>query len=327
MREEKIYIDSPPAFLGRSAAVTWQPAERHLVSFHSGHPFSLAAERLGRQAQATGWFDTVTILHPAADHPAIHAFASQHADFARRNPRGYGYWRWKPLLVQAMLASLPEGAHLYYMDAGCELSSTGAERFAALDRELSARGILCFEIDFREHGWCKREAAEAVLGAWNESLMNSRQIQATWFGLHNTVAVREHIGEWASWATQGELITDAHSPERQHPLFCGHRHDQALWSLVLKKRGIVPMPQEDCFERWLYVPDSWVLLAPVHGLRSRGSRSRIDAIGASSSRQGCLANLRSPSLRFRGRLAASRLRSRTVGWLSTIRSRLYGAWR
>lgn len=327
MGKEKIYIDSPPAFMSRPSAATWLPAERHLVSFHSGHPFSLAAERLGRQARATGWFDTVTILHPAADHPAMSAFASQQAEFARSHPRGYGYWRWKPLLVQAMLSALPEGAHLYYLDAGCELSSIGAERFAALDRELSARGVLCFEIDFPELGWCKREAAEAIIGHWQDPVMASRQIQATWFGLRNSASVREQIAEWASWATEGELITDAHVPERQHALFRGHRHDQALWSLVLKKRGIVPMPQEDCFERWLYVPNSWVLLAPVHGLRSRGSRSRIDAIAATSSRESCVANLESPSVQFTSRLAASRLQARTVGWLSRIRSRLYAAWR
>ncbi|MEF8755266.1 MAG: hypothetical protein V5B60_15300 [Accumulibacter sp.] len=327
MRTEKIYIDSPPEFMSQPSAATWLPVERHLVSFHSGPPFSLAADRLGRQARATGWFDSVTILHPTADHPAMHAFASQLAEFAGRHPRGYGYWRWKPLLVQAVLSSLPEGAHLYYLDAGCELSSIGGERFMALDRELGARGVLCFEIDFPEHGWCKREAAEAILGRWHESVMSSRQIQATWFGLRNSAAVREHIAEWASWAIEGELITDAHAPERQHPLFCGHRHDQALWSLTLKKRGVVPMPQEDCFERWLYVPDSWVLLAPVHGLRSRGSRSRIDVIGADSSRECCLANLASPSLKFRSRLAASRLRARAVGWLSRIRSRIHAAWR
>jgi hypothetical protein len=84
----------------------------------------------------------------------------------------------------------------------------------------------------------------------------------------------------------------------------------------------VPLPQEDCFEKWLYVRDSWVLLAPVHGLRSRGAGSSIDRIVAGSTEQGCLDNLRAPSARLRRRLAFSRLQTRTIGMLSRLRSRM-----
>lgn len=322
----KIYLDSPPAVLDQPLDVPVPPTKRHLVTFHSGYPFSLAADRLANQARATGWFDTVEIVHPGASNPAMQTFATEHGDFVRNNPRGYGYWRWKPLLVQSLLASLPEGEHLYYMDAGCEISHFGSPRFSALDQELAERGILCFEIDFPEFGWCKREAAEAILGSWNDALMATRQIQATWFGLCNTAQVRECIAEWASWAIHGELITDVIAKERQHPDFHGHRHDQALWSLVLKKRGIQPMPQEDCFERWLYVPDSWALLAPIHGLRSRGRRSRIDRIAGRSSPQDCLANLRSPSLIFKGRLAVSRARILAIASLNQLRTSVRAAF-
>jgi hypothetical protein len=322
----KIYLDAPPLVLNPSAPMPLPDAQRHLITFHSGHPFSQAAERLALQAQAAGWFASVEVLHPDCGHPVMLAFESVYGEFARCNPRGYGYWRWKPLLVQAVLTSLPEGAHLYYMDAGCELSVLGSSRFAALDHELAGRGILCFEIDLPEHGWCKREATEAVLGAWQDQVMESRQIQATWFGLRNTARTREIIAEWAAWATQGNLITDEHIPAQQHPNFRAHRHDQALWSLILKKHGIRPMPQEDCFERWLYVRNSWVLLAPVHGLRSRGNRSRIDGIVIDSNKEECLKNLRLPSIMFKRRSASLRLQARTVGWLSHLRLRLCAAF-
>lgn len=295
------------------------------MTFHSGYPYSLAAERLARQARTTGWFKNVDVFHPGSPHAAMQAFVANHGEFVRRNPRGYGCWRWKPLLVQAMLASLPEGDHLYYMDAGCELSVIGSARFAALDHELACRGILCFEIAFPELGWCKREAVDAIFGNWDDVATRSRQIQSTWFGLRNIASMRERIVEWVAWATQGDLITDSCDSEYQHPLFQDHRHDQALWSLMLKKHGIQPMPQEDCFERWLYVRDSWVLLAPVHGLRSRGNRSRIEGIVAASSEKGCLRNLSTPSMPFRGRLAFSRIGMLAVGIFGRLRANLRAA--
>lgn len=318
----KIYLDSPPAGLGQSARASGPGPLRYLMTFHSGHPFSLAAVRLERQARATGWFNRIEIFHPGMRHPAMFAFLAKHDDFVRRHSRGWGYWRWKPLLIKALLESLPEGAHLYYVDAGCELSRLGWGRFAALDDELTGRGVLCFENAFPEAGWCKREAVDAIVGGWNEAVMSSRQIQATWFGLRNVATVRDWIAQWAFWAAQDALITDWHDPSRQHREFQEHRHDQALWSLVLKKNGVEPLPQEDCFEKWLYVRDSWVLLAPVHGLRSRGARSLIDGIVAASTGQGCLDNLRAPSTRLKRRLAFSRLQTRTIGTLSRLRSRV-----
>lgn len=323
----KIYLDSPPGALGQPARASRPGALRYLMTFHSGDPYSLAARRLERQARATGWFNRVETIHPEVKHPAMRAFLAQHGDFVRRHSRGYGYWRWKPLLTKAVLESLPEGAHLYYVDAGCELSRLGAARFAALDEELAQRGVLCFENAFREAGWCKREAVDAILGGWNEAAMSARQIQATWFGLRNVAAVREWIAQWAFWASCDALITDWHDPSRQHFRFQEHRHDQALWSLVLKKNGVEPLPQEDCFEKWLYVRDSWVLLAPVHGVRSRGARSLIDGIAAASTEQGCLDNLRAPSPRLKRRLAFSRLQARTVGALSRLRSRVRAEFR
>jgi hypothetical protein len=322
MSNVKIYLDSPPPELGLTSPELLPSIGRHLMTFHSGHAYSLAAERLARQAKTTGWFASVDIFHPASEHAAMQAFNANHGEFVSRNPRGYGCWRWKPLLVQAMLAALPENDHLYYMDAGCELSVLGSARFAALDRELAVRGVLCFEIGFAELGWCKHESVDAIFGGWNDAAMASRQIQATWFGLRNTASVRKRIAEWAQWAVRGELITDSYDPRRQHPSFQNHRHDQALWSLVLKKHGIRPLPQEDCFERWLYVRDSWVLLSPVHGLRSRGGRSRIDGIASSSSEDGCRNNLRSPSTRFKGRLATSHIRAEAFDLLRRLRARM-----
>lgn len=314
----KIYLDSPPPVLGRPAIAPRPDTPRHLITFHSGFPYSLAAERLERQARATGWFTGIDVFHPGVNHPAMLAFVADHGEFVRRNSRGYGYWRWKPLLVKAMLESLPEGAHLYYVDAGCELSRFGSVRFAALDHELAARGVLCFTTEFLDAGWCKREAVEAVFGAWNETVMSSRQIQGTWFGLRNVASVRDCIAEWSALAIQGELITDSYDPSRQHPEFLEHRHDQALWSLVLKKNGIQPLPQEDCFEKWLYVRNSWVLLVPVHGLRSRGGRSWINAIVAASTEKSCLNNLRAPSMLLRVQFTLSRFRKRTIDTVSRM---------
>jgi hypothetical protein len=152
--------------------------------------------------------------------------------------------------------------------------------------------------------------------------MNSRQYQSTWLGFCNTQQVREAVAEWVHWCSRDELLTDELNVTAQHPQFREHRHDQALLSLVLKRRGYVALPQEDCFDRALYVIDSWVLLAPVHGLRSTRRRSYLDTLVKQSSPERCRRNMTTPSSAFLLRVEARQIRLLLRGFAATIAWRL-----
>lgn len=71
-------------------------------------------ERIGREARATGVFDSVRLYTPA-DLPE--PFASYTRDY----PRGGGYWLWKPFVIVSELDRAAEGDIVVYADAGCTL--------------------------------------------------------------------------------------------------------------------------------------------------------------------------------------------------------------
>lgn len=294
-----INLKYPPQPWMRKRSVTKRPL-RYLITFYSGKPLKAAADRFMAQAVRVGWFDQVDIFFPDADSPLMRKFAEIHGEYVRNNPRGYGYWIWKSYLVDEILSGLPLGSHLYYMDIGCELSAFGEGRFNFLDDYVDRHGVLFFQMPFLEKAWNKMETALAILGHWDHQTMDTGQIQATWFALKKSDDSMSLVTEWRRWCLKdgGYYLTDSCDPDLQHAAFIGHRHDQAILSLIVKRRGYSLFTCEDRFDKALYVPNSWVLLAPVHGLRSRGAHSYINRIMPLSTEEHCLANLDRPSAVF-----------------------------
>lgn len=52
-------------------------------------------------------------------------FWPKHSRFINSNPRGYGYWLWKPYIILKQLELLNDGDILFYADCGCELNIRG----------------------------------------------------------------------------------------------------------------------------------------------------------------------------------------------------------
>ena len=91
-------------------------------------------------------------------------------------PRGGGYWVWKPLIVREALCGLEDGDVLLYCDAGCTLhgGELAANEFAHKVRALhEGAPIDCFQLTGRtidgkrvtNGAWCTADAAMHVLGA------------------------------------------------------------------------------------------------------------------------------------------------------------------
>ena len=60
-------------------------------------------------------------------------FVKDHGEFIRNNPRGYGYWIWKPYIILKVLNQLDNGDILVYGDAGCEMKGTREECLQIFD--------------------------------------------------------------------------------------------------------------------------------------------------------------------------------------------------
>ena len=197
------------------------------------------------------------------------------------------------MLVKNVLASLPEGAHLYYIDSGCEISPLGEERFNQLDQILDQQAGLFFQIPFVE-----KEFSKPSLLAEFPTLADTLQVQATWFGIQVSAQGRALIDEWLTLCWEWDfarLKNDAAAPAS------AHRQDQSVLSCLLKSRyrELSLFPWEDFFAPWLYCKNSEILLAPIHALRTRGDRSSLASLVSRSTKLACEASKRQgPVIRF-----------------------------
>ncbi len=250
--------------------------ERYLITAGlGGSRYADAANRLASQARATGWFDLIFTVDGQTDVLGSIALLEEIAPLAKKYPKGAGLWAWKPALVLRAMQLAPLNTHIYYIDAGCEISPLGVKRFEQLDEYLFDRSALLFHLPFLENEWTKPEMLECFPAA-----NGTTQIQATWFGLKNDAIGRNIAEFWYEYSRVNEFQFLKDPPaEKLYPAK-EHRHDQSLLSCIIKThfKNITILPWEDVFAPWLYHRYSEILFAPVHALRNRSGISILNPI-------------------------------------------------
>ncbi len=155
-------------------------------------------------------------------------------------PRGAGYWAWKPrIILDAMSHGVP-GDWILYMDVG---------RWPRiLSRKLDPLFEWCesHDQDFlpgtrvRDLGsslaWTKRHCA-AHFGYGPAELESFQQVNASWSLWKHSERSRDFLTAWSELLTQPHLVDDSPSPEPEWPGFIEHRHDQSVLTCLLKREG------------------------------------------------------------------------------------------
>lgn len=165
--------------------------------------------------------------------------------------RGYGYWRWKSYLVEKTFNTLSDGDILVYADAGCNFNSKGINRLQEYFQMVqnSQSGILVFSGKYPEYKYCKSDTAAFFNVLQIEKIMNSYQIWAGGFILMKNEASKNFIHQWNNICINNfDLITDKSSQIPNHSDFIEHRHDQAIFSLLVKKMNAIILPPEELFK-------------------------------------------------------------------------------
>jgi hypothetical protein len=152
-------------------------------------------------------------------------------------PRGAGYWLWKPWAIVDQLAQLDEGDVVLWVDAAAHFTGpvtriTDVIEHHELDVWLMGHG-------FRESQYTKRDAF-VLLDMDRPDVAASPQRFASCIGVRNTAAGRSLAAEYLAAATDRRVISD--DPNtcglENHGDFIDHRHDQSILSLLTKERGI-----------------------------------------------------------------------------------------
>ena len=205
-----------------------RPVDARFVTFADAK-YAATLRRI--ECQARRVFRTV---HAYSEGDLEGEFQNSHASFVRDNPRGYGYWIWKPYVVRKAMRAAREGEVVVYADAGCTIGSRTRLRELVAATSAETDGLVAFFVperyDPRESRWTKREVLR-VFGVENDD--SSRQIMATAFLIKNTARNRAFVDEWYHLCSRYGLVDDTLS-EEQRPEFSEHRHDQSLFSMLIK---------------------------------------------------------------------------------------------
>lgn len=149
-------------------------AEKNVFLTFSGGKLRGIESRVGSEAYSCGVFSAVLAWNESVltEHAP---FWSRHGDFVTRNSRGFGYWLWKPYLIQEVLGKMHPSDVLVYADSGSTVNCGSAAARRRLDEYLamvraSPYGLLAMQMPgSREAIWTKADVSVA-LGATQDQL-------------------------------------------------------------------------------------------------------------------------------------------------------------
>lgn len=174
-------------------------------------------------------------------------------------PRGLGFWAWKPYIIGKNMKSLSDGDVLIYSDAGVEFINNVNHIIDRMGHEKPQDDIWLFGNNWEHAHWCKRDVIEAVWpdGYRDELYANAernpdatffdtswsrfgKQVQASVIFFRVSDYSRAFVKEWLDWCLfeGGRLIDDSPSRLPNHPEFQEHRHDQAILTTMAYREGI-----------------------------------------------------------------------------------------
>jgi hypothetical protein len=220
----------------------------HLITFGGGNfEYRRSARRLALQAESSGLFKTVTKVTDKSFRSYCSIAWQQHQDFMLNSDKGFGYWLWKPIIMQQRLSEIPPNDVLFYLDAGCELNLLSkkprdriqyyfelARQHGSLAmqlREISEKGIIPTE---------SRYSKGALISALRPSAktLSQNQLMATMMMFLKNDRNQEFLQRWLEVAVSRNyaLLTDDINQANKDD-FIAHRHDQSIFSILYKEMG------------------------------------------------------------------------------------------
>lgn len=216
----------------------------HLITY-GDDKYTQAKVRLCTQAQATGWFDTIT---PYGPDDLDSEFKTQFNTILQQS-RGGGYWIWKPYIIKKHLGKINDGDILIYLDAGCSINPSGKPRFNEYIEMLNRRdeGCISFQMDHVEKLWTTKEIFKYFDVDHNGAIANSGQIMATVQIIKKNPNSIKLINLWNETIYTNSLLFTNYYNRKQELYFRENRHDQSIFSVLRKIHKSIMLNDETYF--------------------------------------------------------------------------------
>jgi len=207
-----------------------------LITFGAGgQQYKDALTRLVNQALSIGNFDEIKAFTDT-DLQSDQNFWNKHSEFIQKNPRGYGYWLWKPYLIKKTMKRMNDGDTLIYLDCGCEIDVRKKDLMKQYFEYSKTQNII-IEPNCLEFDWTKMDLV-LKLGMLDNKYLYSPQHQAGAILFYVNDTTRKLVDEWYELGCDYHLIDDSPSMSPNLPGFQEHRHDQSIFSLLTKKYAL-----------------------------------------------------------------------------------------
>ena len=209
------------------------------VTFGSGIAWRSAIRRLEKQASRFGKSGGLIIF----DESDLQSLNPSVLSFAQHYPKGFGLWKWKPLIIQEVLRMHPDVGTVIYLDAGCELNRTkkSLRRFDDYLKIVDANGGLGFEIPHLEIDWTHPELLEHF-----ENIDQKNQLAGGILFLRNNFATKKLLQEWDYWMNtcESRYLIGTSVVENFPKNYKEHRYDQSIISLLWHKHKLPTLADE-----------------------------------------------------------------------------------
>lgn len=201
-----------------------------------GQNYYDAISRLCEQAEKTGLFDEIKGLTDN-DLRADEEFWSKHGNFIINNPRGFGYWLWKPYIILKELENMEYDDVLVYCDSGNEINYHAKEEFERLIDSIYENQFIGTNTWHHTKKWTKRDIL-VELDMDKDEILNQYQHQsgASMYVKNDTII--DFVKEWYARCENYHNIDDSPSDIPNYPEFIENRHDQSIFNLLTLKYNL-----------------------------------------------------------------------------------------
>jgi hypothetical protein len=166
-------------------------------------------------------------------------------------PRGAGYWIWKPHIILKTLNTLKDNDIVFYSDSGA-IFIDSAQPLINLCND-SKLGIITFHLDpvptNKETVQTKRDTFILMKCDDNDKIKNSYARHGGFSIWKKNAFTLEFLKEYQAYCEDERIVTDLPNTcgQPNYSDFRVHRHDQSVFSLLTKKYNIDSYPDPTQF--------------------------------------------------------------------------------
>ena len=153
--------------------------------------------------------------------------------------KGNGYYLWKPYFLNKAYQELQEGDYLIYTDAGSIYVNKIQYLIDCMEKEQVDLMVFSLELEMLERKYNKRDAL-LLMGCDSTEYTDTPQSIGGYVVMKKSPFVEKFLIKDLEYAQDPRMITEQENTlgKPNYDDFVVHRHDQAVWSLMVKKHGL-----------------------------------------------------------------------------------------